>query len=475
MDRPTRAGIALGAGVAGVLITSVVAIWLGPNSSSQLEARVEEAANAALVKAGFAFWRADASGQAVSLEGVAPTEEAKGQAIAAVKAAPGVAGVRTDDVDVIPLVSPFHWSATKQDGRVVIEGVAPSREAASAIHAAAVRLFGSDMSDMMTLASGAPPEVDWDAAAIAGLESLRRMKQGTAQLIEKSLTVSGLAGSDVETEQIHALLRDPGAGVTVIADLLGPPEWSARIDSGKIVMLGKAPSADAQQALLRAAGGDRQADDRTEVASTGAWQKRALAALPWLGEFDTGQVVVQGHTFRISGKASAAVLGYLREDMAAIPDAYTVAYDVEEAQPDLSEIAGIDLSSTGRAKVAACQAAYNRVAGGGRIAFARGSSDIGRSSGKALDKLVAVAGACSDLRLEIQGHTDSSGRREDNLRLSRDRADAVKDYLVARGLSPDRLVAVGFGPDRPIASNRTNAGRARNRRIEYRIVRGEAY
>jgi OOP family OmpA-OmpF porin len=85
-----------------------------------------------------------------------------------------------------------------------------------------------------------------------------------------------------------------------------------------------------------------------------------------------------------------------------------------------------------------------------------------------------VARGCSELRLEIQGHTDSSGQRDDNLRLSRKRAEAVKAYLVAQGLSPDRLDAKGFGPDRPVASNRTEAGRARNRRIEYRVIRGEA-
>ena len=327
---------------------------------------------------------------------------------------------------------------------------------------------------MMTLASGAPPEVDWDAAAIQGLEALRRMKQGTAQLIGTRLTISGMAAGDVEAQQVYALLRAPAAGVTAIADLAGPPEWVARIEGGKIVMLGKAPSAEAQQALMRAAGGDRRADDHTEVAATGGWQARALAALPLLTEFDTGQITVQGRTFRVAGKAPAAVLGFLREDMAAIEDGYAVVYEVVEAQPDLSEIAGIDLSATGRGKITACQTAINRVAGGGRIVFARGSSDIGRSSGESLDKLVAVARACSEQRLEIQGHTDSSGKREDNLRLSRDRADAVKDYLVARGLSPDRLVAIGFGPDRPITSNRTDAGRARNRRIEYRIIRGEA-
>ena len=94
------------------------------------------------------------------------------------------------------------------------------------------------------------------------------------------------------------------------------------------------------------------------------------------------------------------------------------------------------------------------------------------TSKEALDRLVAVMKACPAGNVEIQGHTDATGPRRRNIALSRDRAEAVKDYLVQRGVSADRLTAVGFGPDKPVASNRTDSGRARNRRIEFRVVRG---
>jgi OOP family OmpA-OmpF porin len=71
------------------------------------------------------------------------------------------------------------------------------------------------------------------------------------------------------------------------------------------------------------------------------------------------------------------------------------------------------------------------------------------------------------LRVLVNGHTDSIGSEAYNQRLSEKRAKAVLDYLVGRGIDPSRLKAVGHGESRPIASNETEEGRARNRRVEF--------
>lgn len=122
----------------------------------------------------------------------------------------------------------------------------------------------------------------------------------------------------------------------------------------------------------------------------------------------------------------------------------------------------------------ACQAEFNKVVGENPIDFQPSRWTLTSRGKEALDEIGVVARACSGLKLEIQGHTDNQGRRKNNVSLSRKRADAVKKYLVDLGLSPDLMTAVGFGPDRPAASNRTNAGRARNRRIEFRVSRVES-
>ena len=75
-----------------------------------------------------------------------------------------------------------------------------------------------------------------------------------------------------------------------------------------------------------------------------------------------------------------------------------------------------------------------------------------------------------DVRVEISGHTDTDGDRDHNLDLSARRAEAVKRYLVDAGIDGARLQTRGAGPDEPIADNATKAGKAQNRRIEFKLI-----
>jgi OOP family OmpA-OmpF porin len=103
------------------------------------------------------------------------------------------------------------------------------------------------------------------------------------------------------------------------------------------------------------------------------------------------------------------------------------------------------------------------------ITFARGKAIIRRRSHATLNKAVKVLGEYSALKLIIRGHTDSTGTRRRNMQLSRERAQAVKDYLVKKGVDEGRLRVEGLGPDEPVADNKTARGRAKNRRIEFKL------
>ena len=74
-------------------------------------------------------------------------------------------------------------------------------------------------------------------------------------------------------------------------------------------------------------------------------------------------------------------------------------------------------------------------------------------------------------KFALEGHTDSVGRASTNQLLSERRANAVRDWLIANGIAADRLTAAGFGEDKPIASNKTRAGRANNRRVEVKLIK----
>jgi outer membrane protein OmpA-like peptidoglycan-associated protein len=87
-----------------------------------------------------------------------------------------------------------------------------------------------------------------------------------------------------------------------------------------------------------------------------------------------------------------------------------------------------------------------------------------------LNQVAAVLVDFPKMRVSIEGHTDNVGLEKANMKLSQKRAEAVRDYLISRGIAPARLEAHGYGPTRPIASNKTAKGKAKNRRTEFRVV-----
>jgi outer membrane protein OmpA-like peptidoglycan-associated protein len=100
------------------------------------------------------------------------------------------------------------------------------------------------------------------------------------------------------------------------------------------------------------------------------------------------------------------------------------------------------------------------------LQFEVNSSNIDPSSYDELNRLAEIMQEDEELRLIVRGHTDNTGNPSANLELSVNRANAVKDYLVQQGVQANRIAAFGYGETRPIASNETQEGREKNRRVE---------
>ncbi len=118
--------------------------------------------------------------------------------------------------------------------------------------------------------------------------------------------------------------------------------------------------------------------------------------------------------------------------------------------------------------VAGCAVLASMVLKG--VTFATDSIELIGSSRQVLNKVADTLMRHPGVQVEVAGYTDNRGSREYNERLSRRRAEEVRDYLIERGVDPDRLRARGYGPADPIADNATEAGRAANRRVELHVL-----
>jgi outer membrane protein OmpA-like peptidoglycan-associated protein len=101
------------------------------------------------------------------------------------------------------------------------------------------------------------------------------------------------------------------------------------------------------------------------------------------------------------------------------------------------------------------------------VQFLTGSAKLTPNAMKELDNLTKILNDYPKLNINIDGHTDNTGKAESNLALSQKRADAVKAYMVSKGISADRLTATGYGQTQPVADNATAEGRTKNRRVAF--------
>lgn len=130
------------------------------------------------------------------------------------------------------------------------------------------------------------------------------------------------------------------------------------------------------------------------------------------------------------------------------------------------DIEAPELSTTGKE----AQLAFNEALKGKRIQFETAKADIRSVSHRIIDEIITILARYPEMNLEIGGHTDSSGDSNYNRQLSQDRAAAVKQFMINKGVAANRLAARGFGDSRPVASNASATGRKQNRRVEFKVL-----
>ena len=239
-------------------------------------------------------------------------------------------------------------------------------------------------------------------------------------------------------------------------------------DGGVITLTGALPDQAAKASFINAAEkvfGLSNVVDHLEIRSTvqpPVWLDSAKAAFPLLKSgIQNGMLVFKDKTVEVRGQVSG------EETKTKILRGLSNTAGTELTVNDQLQVPG--WKSTKDRKVSSLQNKLNEQLLGKSIEFDSSSSRLRNDSSKLLDAMVAILKLDTNAKIEIAGHTDGNGKEDKNVRLSQRRAEAVKKYLVSKGIQEARLSAKGYGSSRPVADDTTFDGQRRNRRIEFLV------
>jgi OOP family OmpA-OmpF porin len=249
------------------------------------------------------------------------------------------------------------------------------------------------------------------------------------------------------------------AGVAGIAGAQTAVPAAATPQPGQVLASGTVPDETTKAGVLarlrEVYGADKVVDQISvgPVAQPANWNAYVQKLItPNLKQISRGQLKIDGSTISVRGEvANEAQRQKIASDFATSLNPTYVVNNGLRASAAEQNILDTTLA--------------NRI-----VEFESGKATLTPAGRVILDQMGAAMQKLQGRKVEIIGHTDNQGLKASNQNLSQARAEAVKTYLTGKGLNGDLLTASGQGSDRPIASNDTPDGRARNRRIEFRIA-----
>ncbi|WP_050929281.1 OmpA family protein [Aestuariivita boseongensis] len=327
------------------------------------------------------------------------------------------------------------------------------------------------------------PTPRWAEAAELALAALAELGAGSVTFSDADITLAAVQGtSQAQFDRVVGELENALPDVFALfatlpppqdATVEGPPEFTATLSPEGLVQLRGRLSDPALRELA-----DSYAKARFGSASvyTAArvveglpadWPVRVLSGLEALSKLENGVLRVTPDNVSVQGMthdegANAAIAGLLSDKLGGA-ERFEIDVIFREPPPPT------DIPPTPEE----CEAGLADIMTEGRITFEPGSATITASSLDTMNAIADLLDQCGDIRIEIQGHTDSQGREVMNEQLSQARAQSVLNELRARRILTTNFTAKGYGETRPIADNDTEEGREANRRIEFRLIRPE--
>lgn len=382
------------------------------------------------------------------------------------------------------VIAPFAFSVQKSvGGGIRVENCAVrSPEEQAALRSRLAALSKEVRADTCTVGLGGP-DGDWAGAIFAGLNALEQLPAGRLEVSYRAATLIGLPPTGPGPfEQVSAAfvgsLPDGfsgetelrGEGAATLREISQDSYWTnIETDAEGVRISGQVGDATGAQVVTTFAAaqfGTKNVHADLQVApgpAPASWQKAQLRVIEVLAGLNGGKAALGGHRISVEAEVPGPAA------------AHDLHLDLLDALPDF-EIATrftVDLPAQFRKielPAVRCAAELSERIREDPIVFDTGSAALAQESKEIMDDLATLMVRCNDDRIEIGGHTDSQGPQDLNLRISKRRAESVRSALIERGISLDRLVARGYGETEPLADNQTEAGRARNRRIEFRAA-----
>jgi OmpA-OmpF porin, OOP family len=448
-------------GVIPLFVLWVLAAW---TSTAPLESDLAARGSAALKDTVLDKTKITAAGRDVTFAADAFSEEGRHSAVASVEAVPGVRLVN-DDTRLVPEAKPFVWSAERDVVRVTLSGSSPlPASKAKLLEAARGDLKGVEVVDQMSLSRGAPPR--FDNAALLLIDQVNKLKDGKITISDTNVSLSGMARDLGGREAIAAALKNLPDGFSVAANEIQAPPYIFQAYKDPVAVTltlsGYVPDNNVHATIVAAANrkffSEKVVDNlKGSLGAPAGFANAVVPALGALSRLSTGTLVVSDREVKLSGDAfydaaPAQIRAGLIKDF---PQGWQLKADLS-VKPAAAPV-----------DATVCQQLLSELLAKGTIRFVSGLSTLDPDSAGLLDHLIEIALRCPTVNIEVAGHTDADGPEGFNQALSEKRAEVVTDYLVKAGLPASRFTAVGYGSSQPIASNETDEGKARNRRIEF--------
>ena len=380
-----------------------------------------------------------------------------------------------------PVITPFTLRLVKDERSAHFDSCSANTEKARQRILNAAHRAGLQGRSICILGMGSPSP-KWGTAVEQGIDAITKLGTGSITFSDTDVTiVAGVGTTQVSFDRIIGELENNLPAVFALyAKLpetedssLGPQEFIATLSPEGLVQLrGRLANENMRnltESYARATFGTSNVYMAARLVSDlpDTWPLRILTGLEALSKLSYGVVTVTPNMVVVSGSAG--------EQMASTKIASLLAAKLGEAEEfdikvtyieKLDPIAALPTPDECEAEIAAIVAIS-------KITFEPGSATINASALGTMDDIAEILRQCGDLKLEVQGHTDSQGREEMNLNLSQARAQSVLNELRARRVLTSTYTAKGYGEINPIADNKEEAGREANRRIEFRLLRPE--